>query len=229
MGSGRGMGADILLNENIVLVTINYRLGPFGFLSLGSASREYSGNMGLKDQLLALKWIHANIRAFGGNPELVTMYGHSAGAASVHMHILSSVSRPYFKRAIMSGASAFVPWAYGRVNHTQMMVQAMQAKANGAATTDDIVAWLQNIDGHAFGMDNTREFFVGGQRRKSIDFTWLPVVEGRCCSLRQINQFAHFRFSLSFDSQMKMPLSHFSPNQCTNTLRQRLRRITSIR
>lgn len=63
-GGSSWHGPDILLDEDIVLVTINYRLGPFGFLSLNTA--EYSGNMGLKDQLLALKWVNENIEFFGG-------------------------------------------------------------------------------------------------------------------------------------------------------------------
>lgn len=179
MGSGRGMGADILLNENIVLVTMNYRLGPFGFLALDAAG-EYAGNMGLKDQRLAIKWVHDNARAFGGDPELVTLYGHSAGAVSVHMHILTATSRPYFKRAILSGASAYVPWAYGHVNHTEMMA-AMMAKSLGtaaAAERTEMLEWLQSVDTNVFGMDSIRQFFVGGQRNKSIDFTWTPVVEG---------------------------------------------------
>lgn len=65
-GGSSWHGPDLLLDEDIVLVTINYRLGPFGFLSLNTA--EYSGNMGLKDQLLALKWVNENIEHFGGKP-----------------------------------------------------------------------------------------------------------------------------------------------------------------
>lgn len=57
-------GPGMILDEDIVLVTINYRLGPFGFLSLSTP--EYSGNMGIKDQLLALKWVNENIEYFGG-------------------------------------------------------------------------------------------------------------------------------------------------------------------
>lgn len=63
-GGSSWHGPDILLDEDIVLVTINYRLGPFGFLSLDTP--EYSGNMGLKDQLTALKWVKENIEFFGG-------------------------------------------------------------------------------------------------------------------------------------------------------------------
>lgn len=63
-GGSSWHGPDLLLDEDIVLVTINYRLGPFGFLSLNTP--EYSGNMGLKDQRLALKWVNENIEFFGG-------------------------------------------------------------------------------------------------------------------------------------------------------------------
>lgn len=178
MGTGRGMGPDILLNENIVLVTINYRLGPFGFLTLNTPA--HSGNMGLKDQLLAMKWVRDNIRRFGGDPGKVTLYGHSAGAVCVHMHILSAASRGLFTRAILSGASALVPWAYGNINHTNIIAGAV-ANYTGisidSVQLNHITEWLQNVDAVAFGMENIREFFVGGQRSKAINFTWMPVVE----------------------------------------------------
>lgn len=58
-------------------MTFNYRLGPAGFMSLGT--KEYSGNMGLKDQLLALQWVNDNIHEFGGDAKKITIFGHSAG------------------------------------------------------------------------------------------------------------------------------------------------------
>ena len=70
-------GPDFLINEDVILVTTNYRLGPLGFMSLGS--EEYSGNMGLKDQLLALKWVNENIENFGGDKGRITILGQSAG------------------------------------------------------------------------------------------------------------------------------------------------------
>lgn len=79
MGSGNALfyGPDFLLEQNVILVTLNYRLGVFGFMSLNT--KLYSGNMGLKDQQLALKWIHKNIRAFGGDRKRITLMGQSAG------------------------------------------------------------------------------------------------------------------------------------------------------
>lgn len=76
-GSGNINGPDILLNQDVVLVSFNYRVGVFGFLSLGT--KEYSGNMGEKDQLLALKWVHSNIHRFGGDADNITLFGISAG------------------------------------------------------------------------------------------------------------------------------------------------------
>ena len=89
---------DYLLDEDIVLVTINYRLGPLGFLSTGDEF--IPGNNGLKDQALAIKWVYKNIEAFGGNPEEITIFGESAGAASVHLHMFSPQSQSYIKKAI---------------------------------------------------------------------------------------------------------------------------------
>ena len=68
------------------MVSINYRLGPFGFLSLGAEN--VHGNVGLRDQNMALKWVNRNIKQFGGNPDQVTVFGESAGALSVAYHII---------------------------------------------------------------------------------------------------------------------------------------------
>lgn len=70
-------GPDFLIEKHTILVTLNYRLGIFGFLSLNAT--DYAGNMGLKDQQLALKWIHANIDRFGGDNKRITIFGQSAG------------------------------------------------------------------------------------------------------------------------------------------------------
>jgi len=69
------------------------------------------GNYGLKDQALAIKWVHENIVNFGGDPSKITLMGHSAGAASVHMHMLSNTTREYFSRAVSLSGTAFNSWA----------------------------------------------------------------------------------------------------------------------
>lgn len=95
-------------------MTINYRLGPFGFLSLGT--REYSGNMGLKDQQAALRWTKENIEHFGGDPSRITVFGESAGASSAHFHTMSDVSRQYFDRVILQSGSALNSFAMNMKN-----------------------------------------------------------------------------------------------------------------
>jgi carboxylesterase type B len=93
-GSGNSdtYGPEFLLTEDIVLVTINYRLGVFCFLSFEDASLEVPGNAGLKDMVMALKWVQKNISKFSGDPNNVTIFGESAGGISVHYLILSPLA-----------------------------------------------------------------------------------------------------------------------------------------
>ncbi|KAJ9600061.1 hypothetical protein L9F63_009642, partial [Diploptera punctata] len=103
-------GPDRLMNGRIILVSINYRLGALGFLSTGD--EVIPGNNGLKDQVMALRWVQQNIAHFGGDPSNVTIFGMSAGAASVHYHLLSPMSKGLFHRAIAHSGSALNPWAF---------------------------------------------------------------------------------------------------------------------
>lgn len=83
-GSGNDWlyGPDFLMENHVILVTINYRLGALGFLSLDLP--EYSGNMGLKDQQLALEWVYTNIDEFGGDRSRITVFGQSAGKFAIN-------------------------------------------------------------------------------------------------------------------------------------------------
>ncbi|KAF5288897.1 hypothetical protein FQA39_LY03776 [Lamprigera yunnana] len=103
------LGPEILLNKDIVLVTVNYRLGALGFLSTGD--HVVPGNNGLKDQALALEWVHNNIRFFGGNESKVTIMGNSAGASSAQYHTISPLSKHLIQGAIFQSGSAIAPFA----------------------------------------------------------------------------------------------------------------------
>ena len=89
--------------KGVIGVTVNYRLGPLGFLALPELKEEAGkvGNYGLYDQLTALKWIRNNIASFGGDSENITLMGQSAGAMSVQLHCLSPLSRGHFEKAVM--------------------------------------------------------------------------------------------------------------------------------
>ncbi|VEN60663.1 unnamed protein product [Callosobruchus maculatus] len=96
---------DLFLEENLIFVMFNYRLGVFGFIS--TEDLVVPGNNGLKDQVLALKWVQKNIHYFGGNPEAVTVFGQSAGAASVSYHTQSPSSKAS-KTAFTIGKNLFL-------------------------------------------------------------------------------------------------------------------------
>ena len=100
----------MLAREGVVVVTINYRLGPFGFLCHPLLSKEsekgLSGNYGMLDQIAALQWVRGNIAAFGGDPGCVTIFGESAGSASVCRLMVSPLAKGLFHRAIAESGGA---------------------------------------------------------------------------------------------------------------------------
>lgn len=103
-------GPRYIVSKEVILVTLNYRLNIQGFLCLGI--KEAPGNAASKDQVAALRWVQQNIRAFNGDPDSVTIFGESAGAASVSYLVLSPMAKGLFHRAITQSGSALSPWAY---------------------------------------------------------------------------------------------------------------------
>ena len=89
--------------KGVIGVTLNYRLGPMGFVCLPELKEEagFTGNYGLFDQLTAIEWLKNNIASFGGNPDNITIMGQSAGAMSVQQHSLSPLSKDLFRQAVM--------------------------------------------------------------------------------------------------------------------------------
>ncbi|MCW6530484.1 MULTISPECIES: carboxylesterase family protein [Sphingomonas] len=93
---------DAFARDGIVFVSLNYRLGRFGFFAHPALEKEgYGGNFGFLDQIAALKWVQANIAKFGGDPAQVTVVGESAGGMSMHMLLQSPLARGLFARAIV--------------------------------------------------------------------------------------------------------------------------------
>uniref|UniRef100_A0A8D2DGE0 Carboxyl ester lipase n=1 Tax=Sciurus vulgaris TaxID=55149 RepID=A0A8D2DGE0_SCIVU len=117
MGAGHGAnflsnylydGQEIATRGNVIVVTFNYRVGPLGFLSTGDAN--LPGNYGLRDQHMAIAWVKRNIAAFGGDPDNITIFGESAGGASVSLQTLSPYNKGLIRRAISQSGVALSPW-----------------------------------------------------------------------------------------------------------------------
>uniref|UniRef100_A0A1L8DJ77 Carboxylic ester hydrolase n=1 Tax=Nyssomyia neivai TaxID=330878 RepID=A0A1L8DJ77_9DIPT len=152
-GSGTFFSPEHMLHlHKIVFVTVNYRLGPLGFLS--TEDDVVPGNMGLKDQVVALQWVKENIHLFGGDPNSVTLSGFSAGGASTHLHYLSPQSSGLFHRGISHSGCALNPWVLAEnsrektkflANHlgcptdnTKEMIECLKQKSG-----EDIVSAVQ--------------------------------------------------------------------------------------
>ena len=116
-GSGGApyQGDKLVQSGNVVIVTVNYRLGSIGFFAHPALTAEAKqrgtapGNFGLLDQRLALQWVRDNIAAFGGDSSNVTFFGESAGANSVCLHLMSEGSRGLFQRAIVESGLCLKP------------------------------------------------------------------------------------------------------------------------
>lgn len=109
-----GSGSRFFINppqtflDNVILVTINYRLNTFGFMYMGP-NTPIKPNIGLQDQLIAIEWVENNIASFGGNPKLITLFGESAGSMSVSAHLISPKSSSHFHRAILQSGTILFP------------------------------------------------------------------------------------------------------------------------
>uniref|UniRef100_A0A1Y9HE21 Carboxylic ester hydrolase n=1 Tax=Anopheles funestus TaxID=62324 RepID=A0A1Y9HE21_ANOFN len=167
-------GAEKLMDHPVILVTIAYRLGAFGFLSTGDEAA--SGNFGLKDQRLALRWVQRNIEAFGGDPQLVTIMGHSAGGASVHLQLMHLGNEGVFQRAISLSGNALTPWSAPRMNPEQLartQAELLGIKDAHQMTTSELVETLRSIDADRFVY--SYKGFTNGSRYPVIVYG--PVVE----------------------------------------------------
>lgn len=136
-------GPDFFLEEDVVFVSFNYRLGAAGFLALGHP--EAVGNAGMKDQVLALRWVQDNIAAFGGDPDQVTIFGESAGAVSVGLHTLSDQSKGLFKQVIMESGTPLCQWGFHSPNKANQNGRDLAWELGYTGDSDDnLVKFLQD-------------------------------------------------------------------------------------
>ncbi|XP_044756103.1 juvenile hormone esterase-like [Coccinella septempunctata] len=166
---------DYLLDQDVIFVSFNYRLGIFGFLSLGDTT--VPGNNGLKDQNLALLWIKQNIINFGGDMDQITLFGQSAGSASVSYHLLAPHSRGLFNKVIMQSGTSFCLWAFSRSGPE---VAKDLAKDLNISTNSswDILSGLRNVE--AYHLQKKAKDAQNAKYLKSDPkdgFIFAPVIE----------------------------------------------------
>lgn len=144
--SGNGYDGSILASYgNVIVVTINYRLGILGFFKPGLSDNTVT-NFGLFDQIAALQWIKENIEAFGGDPQAVTLIGHGYGAACVNFLMVSPVAKGLFHRAILMAGSALSDWALAsNVQQTTLkVVEEMNCPLMADNDNEDLLKCLRN-------------------------------------------------------------------------------------
>lgn len=175
-GSQSFYQANGLVEQGVVLVTINYRLGPFGYLAHPGLSREQgvSGNYGLLDQLAALAWVRQNIAAFGGDPDNVTLFGESAGAQSITEIMASPLSEDLFHKVILqSGAST-----YNALHLDRSLIEGvMSAEDAGAEFLSELLPATASADD--LRALPAEAILALTDQRRDLTAYFLPAVDGR--------------------------------------------------
>ncbi|KAL7288910.1 hypothetical protein TKK_0016877 [Trichogramma kaykai] len=168
-------GADYLLRKDIVLVTLNYRLGVLGFLNLED---EFApGNQGLKDLVKALEWIRDNISTFGGNPKNVTIFGISAGGAAVHFLTLSPLANGLFHKAIMQSGCALNPWAYRKDDAARFVYKLCEILGHTELDHEGIMRFLRSVP--AENLIQAQEKLISKEEKKRFYFPFVPGVDAK--------------------------------------------------
>lgn len=168
-------GPDFLMQKDVILVNFNYRTGALGFLCCQSPEDGVPGNAGLKDQNMALKWVKDNIASFGGDPEAITLFGHSAGACSVQYHLISKASEGLFKRAIIMSGSTYCSWGLSpQRNWVEKLAKAVGW--NGSGKEMDALKYLRIVKPE--DIINNQEKLMGPEDiRDGIFIPFGPTIE----------------------------------------------------
>ncbi|MEL6858009.1 MAG: carboxylesterase family protein [Pseudomonadota bacterium] len=176
--------ANQLVENGTVLVTVNYRLGPFGYLAHPALSaddpRGVSGNYGLLDQVAALAWVRDNIEEFGGDPNNVTIFGESAGAQSVTEIMATPMSEGLFHKAILqSGASSYnANGLTTAINGRMSMHEAGIAFFEELAPADASAADLRAIPAEQIVAQIAKTPELGDYRLPTVDGVVIPKLMG---------------------------------------------------
>ncbi|XP_068617053.1 bile salt-activated lipase-like [Brachionichthys hirsutus] len=169
-------GKEMADRGDVIVVTVNYRVGTMGFLSTGDA--RLPGNYGLWDQHAAISWVRRNIRAFGGNPDNVTIFGQSAGAASVSYQMLSPYSKGLFRRAISQCGVALSPWALQK-NPMDLTKKIAQKVGCCRSDEDEMITCLKMSDPVGLTMAGKVDVLLILGKGVAMDLLeFAPVIDG---------------------------------------------------
>jgi para-nitrobenzyl esterase len=199
VGTAVANGANLVTNGNVVYVTINYRLGILGFMAHQGLGPN-SGDYGLQDQQAAMRWVQRNIAQFGGDPRNVTIFGQSAGGASVCAAVASPTANGLFQRGISQSAfynyKVNTIWSPGDCkSQLPTESEAQQAGATfavkvGCGGAVDQVACLRALPVQTL-IDNAGYIgnpTAGGTIGPTINGTTLPMSPGKAFATGQINK-----------------------------------------
>lgn len=141
-GDDETYGPEFLLQHDVILVTMNYRLEVLGFLSLDTP--EVPGNAGMKDQVFALRWVKENIAKFGGDPDNVTIFGESAGSGAVTLHMLSPMSKGLFHKVIAQSGVAIQDWSIAR-GTKERAFRIAKVLGKDITDTQELLQYLRSV------------------------------------------------------------------------------------
>ncbi|KAI4457134.1 carboxylesterase [Holotrichia oblita] len=197
---------DLFLDQDIVVVSIAYRLGILGFFSTGDMVQP--GNNGLKDQILALKWIKNNIRTFGGDPESITIFGESVGAGSVSFLTETPLTNGLYHRAIMQSGTSHCPWAIN-TRPREVAYHIADLLGINATSNQDLKDQLKSIDAVQLqAMSITGTFQLLGQKAFG-GLTAAPVIEPDHPNA-VITKFPYYRLKSGEFNQVPMMIGYNS-------------------
>ncbi|KAF0971006.1 MULTISPECIES: carboxylesterase/lipase family protein [Gordonia] len=169
-------GAALAATGDVVIVTLNYRLGVLGFADLSSIDPRFESNVGLSDVLTALAWVRDHISAFGGDPDKVTLFGESAGAGLVTALLTMPAAEGLFGRAIAQSSPVTSMYGAGRAARVaQMLLETAGVEDPG--DTAGVVERLESLDG-ARCSTLTTELFAKVPTESPGTIAFAPVVDG---------------------------------------------------
>ncbi|KAJ8923393.1 hypothetical protein NQ315_001951 [Exocentrus adspersus] len=179
LGSGARQfyNPELFVHHKVVIVTINYRLGPLGFLT--TEDGVIPGNLGLKDQHFALQWVKKNINLFGGDPEKITIAGESAGGVAVGLQLVSLKNKDLFRGAIIQSGTVLSETSHQ--DYARFYAFELGKSLDPDFTSDDseeLLKLLQNAS--ASDINNNTITAAVGKERDLVEgegLVWLPVIE----------------------------------------------------